>query len=371
MRVFLRFIIRYNILPFDKKRPGFSPMKYTVTLQPSGHQFTVNENETILDAALEYGVTIPYGCRGGRCCACKGKLISGDIRYSEQPAGITREEMAQGDALFCKAMATSDLEIEVSEILDIDQIRPDRTPCKVHRLEKLSHDVIRLYLKLPDAKRIPFFAGQYLDIIQENGEHRSFSIANAPHDDDFIELHIRHVEGGEYTHHIFHELKEKDILRIEMPLGNFFLRENNERPIVMMGGGTGFAPLKSMIEHAMHLKLERPIHLFWGVRSLRDLYLAELPQEWARKYPLLRFTPVLSEPMKDDNWEGETGFVHEAVLKEYSDLSKFDIYMSGPPVMVYSARDAFMEAGCPQSQIYSDAFEFNSQMDSNKAVLGV
>lgn len=340
-------------------------MKYQVTLTPSGHQFTVKEGESILTAALDYGITIPYGCRGGRCGSCKGRVLSGEISYLDKPTGISEEEMADGEALFCKATAKSDLVIEVSEILDINQIRPIRIPCKVHALEQLSHDVMRMLLKLPDNRRVPFFAGQYLDIIQEHGERRSFSIANAPHDNEFIELHIRNVVGGEFTQYIFSQMKEKEVLRIEMPLGNFFLRDNSPRPIIMMGGGTGFAPLKGMLEHAFHIQLERPIHLFWGVRALRDLYMPDLPRHWTHLHPLFRFTPVLSEPAPEDHWQGKTGFVHETVLKEYPDLSGFDVYMSGPPAMVYSARDAFLEAGLPMDQAFSDAFEFNSLMEKS------
>jgi len=338
-------------------------MKYKISIPTTQHTFTASAEETVLEAALKSDVSLPYGCRGGRCGACKGKILKGSVSYDETPKGLTQQMQDDGYAFFCQAHACSDLDIAVDEVEKLNQIKIMKMPVKVAKLEQLSHDVMRVYLKLPENIRLQFFAGQYLDFIQENGEHRSFSITNAPHDDEFIELHIRHIDGGEYTQYIFDRLKVNEILRIEAPLGNFTLQESSPRPVILMGGGTGFAPLKGILEHAFHIGLEKPMHLFWGVRSLRDLYMPDLPVEWTRRYPLFQFTPVLSEPLPEDNWQGETGYVHHAVMKHYPDMKNLDIYMSGPPVMVYGARDDFMQKGVPEKQLFSDAFEFNSQMD--------
>jgi len=338
-------------------------MKYQVKLPTTRHEFTTAGDETILESALKSGIGLPYGCRGGRCGACKGKVLKGKIRYDKKPKGLTEEMRQHGYALFCQAHACSDLEIAVDEVEKLSQIKIMTMPTKVARLEQLSHDVMRVFLKLPEHIRLQFFAGQYLDILQDTGERRSFSIANAPHDDEFIELHIRHIDGGEYTQYIFDRMKIGEIIRIEAPLGSFTLNESSPRPMILMGGGTGFAPLKGMLEHAFQIGLEKPMHLFWGVRSLRDLYMPELPVEWTRRHPLFRFTPVLSEPQPEDHWQGETGYVHETVIKHCSNISQHDIYMSGPPVMVYTARDEFMRLGVGEKQLFSDAFEFNSQMD--------
>lgn len=338
-------------------------MKYQVKLPTTRHEFSTAEDETILESALKSGISLPYGCRGGRCGACKGKVLKGEIRYDKTPKGLTEEMRKHGYALFCQAHACSDLEIAVDEVEKLSQIKIMTMPTKVARLEQLSHDVMRVFLKLPEHIRLQFFAGQYLDILQETGERRSFSIANAPHDDEYIELHIRHIDGGEYTQYIFDRMKIGEILRIEAPLGNFTLNESSPRPMILMGGGTGFAPLKGMLEHAFQIGLEKPMHLFWGVRSLRDLYMPDLPVEWARRHPLFRFTPVLSEPQPEDHWQGETGYVHETVIKQCANLSQHDIYMSGPPIMVYTARDEFIRLGVEEKQLFSDAFEFNSQMD--------
>ena len=342
-------------------------MSHLVKILPSGHTFTVEDSETILDAALHHGISLSYGCRSGICGDCIGHVVEGDYFYDEEPRGLSDEDKSSNKALFCQARLKSDLTIEAHEIEGVKEVDIRRLRCKVARLDKLSHDVMRLYLKLPENDRLQFFAGQYLDILQENNIRRSFSIANAPHDDEYIELHIRHVDGGEYTDYIFNEMKQKEILRIEAPLGTFFLRENSERPIIMMCGGTGFAPVKGILEHAFHIGFDHPIHLFWGARGAQDLYLPELPKQWADDHPNFQFTPVLSEPAPEDDWKGETGYVHKAVLAKYPALSGYDVYMCGSPAMIEAGKKEFMEHGLPEDQMFSDSFEFNSQLDSVKA----
>lgn len=337
-------------------------MNYKIRLEPSGREFHAEPGETVLDAALREGLNLPYGCRNGACGACKGKVLSGTVHYGDEPpSALTPEEHAAGQALFCQAIPEGDLAIEAQEIGAATEIVVKTMPVRVARMERLAPDVMRLYLKLPATERLQFLAGQYLDILLKDGSRRGFSIANAPHDDAFVELHIRYVEGGRFTHHVFDQMKEKDILRIEGPLGSFFLREESKRPIILMGGGTGFAPLKGMIEHAFHSGLDRPMHLFWGVRAKRDLYLHELALSWAAQHPSFRYTPVLSDPQPEDQWQGATGFVHEAVFQTYPDLDAYQVYMSGPPAMINAAKTAFREYGLPDEHLFYDSFEFASQ----------
>lgn len=330
-------------------------MMFTVRIEPSGHSFSVARGETILDAALRHNVGLPYGCRNGRCGSCMATLVEGDVGYPDE--NIVALEGAAADAcLVCQAIPASDLVLEVREVESAAEIEVRTLPCRVARIESLAHDVMRLWLKLPENQRLQFLAGQYLDFILPGGHRRAFSIANAPHDDDFIELHIRHVAGGEFTDQVFSGMREKTILRIEAPLGTFVLREQSPRPILFMGGGTGFAPLKGMIEHALYVGIERPMWLYWGVRARRDLYLPELPRQWGREHPDFHFVPVLSEP--DADWEGRRGFVHEAVVQDHPDIGRFDIYMAGPPVMVEAGRVAFSAAGATMDHMFSDAFEY-------------
>lgn len=336
-------------------------MASKITLQPSGKQIILRPGQTVLAAAMEQGINLPYGCRSGRCGTCKGELISGSVRYDQFPAAITESEHNDGQVVLCQARVDGNATVRIREINDVGEIKPKRMPCKVIKLQRLCHDVMRMDLKIPENIRLQFLAGQYLDIFQDNRDRRSFSIANAPHDDQSIELHIRHVEGGEFTRSIFEDLTLNTILRIEAPLGTFFLREQSKRPVILMGGGTGFAPLKGIIEHAFHIDHDVPMHLFWGVRAKRDLYLQALPERWQKAHRKFSFTPVLSEPTASDRWQGATGFVHEQVAATYGDLSGFDLYMSGPPVMIEAARDCFLEHGLPRERMFSDAFEFNSQ----------
>jgi len=330
-------------------------MSFNVRTEPGGHAFEVETGENLLAAALHQGVGLPYGCRNGKCGSCSAKLLQGEVNY---PGAMPEALLGQpaGTCLTCQAVAKSDLVLGVAEVETVAEVEIRTLPCRVVGKEQLNHDVVRLYLKLPDNQRLQFFAGQYLDFILRDGRKRAFSIANAPHDDALIELHVRHVPGGEFTDFVFDSMKEKTILRIQAPLGTFILREESDRPIILMGGGTGFAPIKGMIEHAFHVGIDRPMHLYWGARSKRDIYLPDLPGEWMREHPNLTYSPVLSEP--DADWEGRTGFVHEAVVADHPDMSGFDVYMSGPPVMVEAGREAFEARGLTMDHMFSDAFEY-------------
>ncbi len=334
-------------------------MGFRVRLENSGRSFEVEAGETLVEAALRQGIGLPYGCRSGACGACIGTLLSGRVEYpGGLPPALEKRREAGDQAVFCQAVPASDLVIQVREVEQIEDVPVKTLPCRAQRLERLSPDVMRVELKLPDNERLRFLAGQYIEFLLKDGRRRAFSIANAPHRDDFIELHIRHVSGGSFTGHVFDDMKARTLLRIEGPLGAFFLREDSDRPILMMGGGTGFAPLKGMLEHAFHIGLQRPIHLFWGARTRADLYLHALPLAWAREHPGFTYTPVLSEPAPEDDWQGETGLVTDAVVRHYPDLGGHDIYMSGPPVMIEEATPLFVAHGADMQHMYSDAFEF-------------
>ena len=334
-------------------------MSFKVTVQSSGTSFDADENEPILEAALRQGLSFPYSCRGGSCGSCRGKVLQGEVEYLDGvPPGISRQEVQEGFALFCQASATTDLVIDVAEINAARDIAVKTLPCRVERMERLCHDVMRLYLKLPAGERLQFLAGQYLDILLKDGRHRSFSMANAPHDDTFIELHIRHVPGGDFSDHVFTGMQEKELLRFRGPLGTFTLREDSQRPVILMAGGTGFAPIKGILEHAFAKDIQRPLHLYWGARAKQDLYLDQLPRNWQREHANFRYTPVLSDPLPGDHWTGRTGYVHEAIIADYPDLSAYEIYAGGPPPMISAGAEAFVQHGLARDCYFSDAFEF-------------
>lgn len=333
-------------------------MGFKIVISPAGKSFEAEAGESILDAALRHGINLSYGCRNAVCGACKGKLLEGEISYEDlEPEALSKADKAAGMVLFCGAEPRSDVRIEVDEITSSAEISVEQYPVRVVKLDKLAPDVMRVYLKLPEATRMQFLAGQYIDILLRDGRRRSFSLANAPHDDELIELHIRYIDGGEFTDHVFRDMQEKEMLRIEGPLGGFFLREASPRPIIFVAGGTGFAPIKGIIEHAIAENISRPMFLYWGARAEIDLYQNELPQAWVEQ-GVVTYVPVLSEVGADASWSGREGYVHQAVLEDFPDLSGYDVYAGGPPVMVSAARDAFFAQGLAEANFFYDAFEF-------------
>ncbi|MFM9912672.1 MAG: CDP-6-deoxy-delta-3,4-glucoseen reductase [Methylophilaceae bacterium] len=334
-------------------------MSFQVTLQPSGHSFPASPDDTVLKAALDAGYTLPYGCRNGACGSCKGSIISGTVEYPDiQPQALTVVDVAAGKALFCCAQATSDLLIECREVAAKDDIAPRILPCRVEKKVQLTHDVMALYLKLPANERLQFMAGQYVEFLLKDGSRRAFSLANAPFDDGMLEIHARLIPDGTFTKYVFNEMPEKAIMRIEGPLGTFYLREDSEKPIIFVAGGTGFAPIKGMIEHALHHGSKRSMVLYWGALTKRDLYMPELPEKWAAEHANVKFIPVLSDPVPQDDWAGRTGFVHHAVMADYPDLSAYEVYCCGAPGMVESAYIDFVARGLPEHEFFSDAFTY-------------
>lgn len=336
-------------------------MSFDITLHPSGERFAAEEGESVLDAALRAGLNLPHSCRGGSCRSCQARLLSGEVAYPNGlPRALSAEDSSSGQALLCQARARSDLTVEARRMETPGNIQIRRLPCRVQRLERFSHDVMGLFLKLPGFEPFEFLAGQYLDILLRGGGRRSFSIASPPHDSQLLELHVRRVPGGAFTERVFDDMAERTLLRFEGPLGQFFLREDSERPILMMAGGTGYAPLKSMLRHAFHVGIARPIHLYWGVRSRRDLYDAERLARWVARRDSFAFTPVLSEPLAADDWRGRRGLVHRVLLEDEPDLSAMDVYMAGPPPMIESARQDFATAGLAPAHLFFDSFEYGA-----------
>lgn len=334
-------------------------MAYKITIEPGHHEFYMDSGETLLQAALKRGHRLPYSCRGGSCGACMGRVLSGTVAYDgPPPPGIEEQEIAEGKALLCQAHPRSDVVIEVREMAIVRDIPVKTLPCRVVGMQLLAADVMRLYLKLPAVEDFHFLAGQYIDIILRDGRRRSYSLANAPQAGDYLELHVRYVPGGEFSEFVFKQMREKTILRLQGPLGSFFLRQDTQRPIIMIAGGTGFAPLKGMLEYAFASTSTRPIHFYWGARARHDLYLNELPEAWAEKYPFFHYTPVLSAPLPEDRWQDRSGWVHAAVAADYPDLSGYEVYMSGPPPMIHAGKTAFAAQGLATEQLYCDSFEY-------------
>jgi CDP-4-dehydro-6-deoxyglucose reductase len=346
-------------------------VSYQVTLKSSGKQFTVSSDETLLEAALQQSVNLPYGCKNGACGSCKGKLIEGQVVHGlHSESALSRADEVSGGILFCCAHPQSDLLIEAREVQGAGDIAIRKVPCRVNTIFKPSQDVAILQLQLPAAERFQFLAGQYLEFLLKDGQRRAYSIAVAPDQTGPLELHIRHTPGGVFTDHVFGAtepaLKEKDILRFEGPLGSFFLREDSQKPIIFLASGTGLAPIKSIIEQIQIKKILRPMHLYWGGRRPSDLYLHALCQSWADVIPHFKYTPVVSDPQTDDTWLGRTGFVHAAVMADYPDMTDFQVYACGAPVMVNAARHDFSsQCHLPDEEFFADAFTSAADLNNS------
>lgn len=341
------------------KRRGTAQPTTRITFHPDQKSVTARFGETLLDAGLRQDINLPYECRNGGCGVCKCTVLQGQVDPGlYQPSALSAEELSQGKVLLCSASAINDVEIEYAASTVEKAFR--EYAARVVKLERLTYDVMRVLLKLPDDQQIGFKAGQYINIILDDGERRAFSFANPPHEPEFVELQIRLVEGGRFTTHVFEKMKEDDEIRFEGPLGDFALRES-ERPIVFVAGATGFAPVKSMVEDAFKRGLTRPIFLYWGVKQLRDLYLPELPKRWASEHANFHFIPVLSEPAQEDDWHGRTGLVHEAILADFPELKGHEIYACGSVKMVESIFPFLKKQGAEDGACFSDAFSVSAR----------
>ncbi len=340
-------------------------MNQTVTIQPGDIEIEVLEGETVLEAGLRRGLNLPHSCRSGSCMACVATATSGEVFYRHgPPLGLSEPERKAGKLLMCQAEAKSDLEIETMLVSDAGVAPLQRLPCRVEKMQKLSHDVMAIWIRLPPIGPLQFRAGQYLDFLMPDGDHRSFSMANPPHDAELLELHVRMVPNGAFSKFVFVELKPRQLLRMMGPLGNFYVRGESRRPLMMIAGGTGIAPIQSMLLDLLHHRDPRPIVLYWGVRAKRDLYRHELMQTLARQHPALTYVPVLSAPGRHDDWAGRTGLVHAAALQDHTDFGAFDVYLSGPPPMIDAARDAFAPRGLREERLYFDAFDFSPRVQA-------
>jgi CDP-4-dehydro-6-deoxyglucose reductase len=345
-------------------------MSFQVTLQPAGRSFTVDADESILPAAIRQGIGLPYGCRDGACGSCKTRLLEGRVVHgTHQAKALSDAEEAEGWVLTCCARPLVDCTLQARSVPGAGEFPVLKLPCRVLTIERAAPDVAVLRLQLPANQNLQYRAGQYVEFVLAGGARRSYSMATAPHllgTPPTLELHLRHMPGGLFTDHVFGALKEREILRLEGPYGSFFLREDSARPIILLASGTGFAPVKAIVQQLQHSGSTRPAVLYWGCRRRADLYQDDWCRQAAAGMPNLRYVPVLSEPAAADAWAGRTGFVHEAVMADWPDLSAHQVYACGTPPMVAAAqRDFVARCGLPPDEFYADAF--TSEADKHSA----
>ena len=350
-------------------------MSFTITLQPSGRTFTAEPDEPLLAAAIRQGIGLPYGCRDGACGSCKSRLVEGRVQQgAHQDKALSADEEAQGLVLTCCAHPQSDCTLQARSVPGAGEFPVLKMPARVLALQRAAPDVMVLRLQLPANQVVQYHAGQYVEFILRDGARRSYSMANAPHElgnPPAIELHLRHLPGGKFTDHVFSEMKERDILRIEGPFGSFFLREGSTKPLILLASGTGFAPIKALIQRLQHLGSPRPAVLYWGCRRKADLHQHDWCEQQAASMPTLRYVPVLSEPEPADAWTGRTGLVHRAVMQDWPDLSAHQVYACGVPVMVEAAQRDFCAAcALPPEEFFADAFTSEADKQTQTAALG-
>lgn len=336
------------------------PHHRAVTLATSGKRYAVAPGETVLEGARRAGLALPYSCLGGLCGSCKAVVVEGEVAHRQPPLALNAAERAGHQALLCQAVPLTDLVIAAREVPSAADVPRRVLSVRVAEKRIVAPDVIMLNLVPPRGSRFRWLAGQYLEVLHRDArvgevKRRAFSIANAPEDSGHVELHVRRVPGGGYTEFAFDRLAVGDLMRIEGPLGTFVPREDSERPMLFVAGGTGFAPVKALIEHFFYLGTARAMHLYWGARRSEDLYLPDLPFDWRARHPAFDYTPVLSDQALPGH---RTGFVHDTVLEDHGDLSRHDVYMSGPPVMIDAARRRFVQSGLDEARLYYDSFEY-------------
>jgi CDP-4-dehydro-6-deoxyglucose reductase/3-phenylpropionate/trans-cinnamate dioxygenase ferredoxin reductase subunit len=337
-------------------------LSFAVSVSKLDISFDCATGETVLDAVERAGYSIPYSCRKGVCSSCEGRLISGEAMVRGQ--GVRR---GPADAvLFCQARPRSDLEIAPVRIRKIEPLQRKVFAAKVREIGRPAPDVAVIRLRLPIGRRAIFKAGQYLRVLMADGDSRNYSMANAPHRNDELELHIRRVAGGKFSENTLAALSLGSVLNIELPYGEFRLSENDKNAI-LIATGTGFAPIKSLIEHNIRLGIERPLHLYWGANTEADLYMQGLPRAWQQKHLWFRFTPVVSSPSKA--WTGRAGFVHAAVQQDYPEMSEIEVYACGAPAMIEAAkRDFTASARLGHDDFFSDAFVASGDAERDAAV---
>jgi CDP-4-dehydro-6-deoxyglucose reductase, E3 len=331
-----------------------------ITIVPTGQHFAADPLENVLAAALRAGLNLPHSCKGGHCSSCRGRVLAGTFDYPDgRPAGITQQEADQGYALLCQARALTDLTVEAREMRPAPDVEVKSLPCRIDRMERLTDDVMAVFLRLPAVEPLHFRAGQYVDVMLSEGRRRSFSIASAPSDGPLIELHVRRASSSGFTGQLFDSMRAGTLLRIEGPLGQFWFRTESPRPAIMVGGGTGYAPLRAMLRQLLATGDKRPLALYWGGRTPGDLYEDVWLTNVAAVLPLFTYRPALSESDAESAFGAmRAGLVHDAVLEDYPDLAGHDVYASGPPAMVEAIRTTFAAHGLPREQLYFDSFDY-------------
>jgi CDP-4-dehydro-6-deoxyglucose reductase, E3 len=347
-------------------------MNYKVSLKPSGHSFVVGDGDRILKAGLDAGIGMPYGCRMGTCNSCRGKVLSGTVDHGmAHPNYLTPQDRAEGYALMCQATALSEITVELTETPRL--VPPTRFPAMIRSVARPKEDVAIINLRLPLHQNLMFAAGQHIEIILPDGNRRSYSIANAPKTPEGtidLQLHVRHLKGGLFTDPLFGPggLAERQRFDCEGPFGSFLL-DDSDAPVVFVARGVGYAPIRSIILDVFRRNISRPMVFYWGARTRKGLYALDELSSWAEEFPSFKFVPVVAEPLADEQWDGRTGQVYDAVCDDIQDLSETMVYACGAPAFVSATKSKLIgQAGLIETKFYSDSFVTQADVQHDAVV---
>lgn len=343
-------------------------MSFRVRLLPSGKEFSAEQTETVLEAALRSGVALKYNCNTGACGGCDGKVISGRVRAANHHDFVLSEtQKALGVVLLCCTAAASDLELEVHEAGGVEDIPLQQIATRTERLERLQDDTMILHLRTPRSQSLRFLAGQHLSLAIEGVPTRSKSLASCPCNAMHLQFHIRRVPGDPFSDYVFTQLKPQQTVMIEGPLGSFTLDEASRRPIIFVAYETGFAPIKSIIEHALALELDQPLHLYWMTHQPGDHYLHNLCRSWLDALDNFKYTALSGEPScGESSWEASTdpaiglrdmAAVGAAIVADYPDLAGYDVYLTAPDSSMAAMSSLLQRSGLPQAQLHMDVMQ--------------
>jgi len=331
---------------------------YEVTLEPSGKTITVKEGQTILDAAIRNGIQVAYGCRHGSCSACKCQVLEGDFEIMDRVSeySLMSFEREEGFTLMCSTLAESDLVIEIEEEeSDLPFFAVHDFEAEVVENRQYTHDIHTIKLKLQEPAAIPYGSGQFFEFdIPGLDDTRAYSVANKYEDSKFIEFHIKRVPEGKGSNYMC-DLNAGDIVTGSGPYGSMQLRNRN-KDLIFVAGGSGMAPIKSLVEEVFSQSFEKEAWFFYGARAKKDLYLVDEWMELAEKHPNFHFVPALSQPDAADEWDGEVGFIADVISRKLENMSNMDAYLCGPPIMIETACDALYKGGVKGTDISYDEF---------------
>lgn len=321
-------------------------MTNTIRFDGTDVSLEAETTETLLDEVERNGYSIPYSCRKGVCSACLGTLVAGTVIDRS-----TRIDGPSDDVYFCQAKAATDVIIKPSRWSEYDPASRKTLAAKIKKITWITPDVAQVVLRFPVGVRAIFRAGQYLRV-SFDGVERSYSLANPPHKNTEAVLHVRKYASGMFSDHFLSRAEPGNVVQVELPFGDVALDLEASEPLMMLATGTGFAPVKSIVESLVHLQVVRPVHLFWGGRDESDLYMRDIVREWESRFSWFRFTPVVSRPAVD--WTGEVGWVQNVAVLDYPEMSESTVFACGNHDMVSGARDVFENAGV--QRFYSDSF---------------